>query len=359
MIQSQAESKNLDLLRSFAVAFVVISHFPPSALGLSSPRGYHLQSLGLLGVLIFFVHTSLVLMLSLERQVAQLGVRRLQSTFLIRRIFRIYPLSVCVVCLVQLLSLVGVGHGFEHHLTSFAYDILLVQNIPATSFTPNSLAALWSLPFEMQMYVLLPALFLLVRASGRRAPMRVVGLWLTAMALALGLYRLNGRYDLVKYIPCFLPGVLAYALGTQKPSARTARLPPIVLFSLVGALAVAYPILVARGIRENLLAPFVCLALGITIPLCEDITSHVLQRLGKVIATYSYGVYLTHIFAIDLAFAWAPQLPIVAHLAIFIALMWLLPWAAYKFIEAPGLELGKRIAHSFQRAAQRGLSPSP
>jgi peptidoglycan/LPS O-acetylase OafA/YrhL len=351
MIQSQAESKNLDLLRSFAVAFVVISHIPLTSLGLSPPPGYHLQSLGLLGVLIFFVHTSLVLMLSLERQAAQWGVRRLHSTFLIRRIFRIYPLSVCVVCLVQLLSLVGVGRGFEGHLTSFAYDLLLVQNIPTASFTPDLLAALWSLPFEMQMYVFLPALFLLVRATGRRAPTRVVGLWLTAMALAFGLYRLNWRYDLVKYIPCFLPGVLAYALSAQKLSNQTARLSPLVLFSLVGALAVAYPMLVARGFRENLLAPFVCLALGITIPLCGDITSHVLQRLGKVIATYSYGVYLTHIFAIEIAFARAPQLPLIARLAIFIALMWILPWAAYNFIEAPGLGLGKRIAHSLQRTA--------
>lgn len=351
MIQSQTESKNLDLLRSFAVAFVVISHFPLASLGLSAPPGYHLQSLGLLGVLIFFVHTSLVLMLSLERQVAQWGVRRLHSTFLIRRIFRIYPLSVSVVCLVQLLSLVGVGRGFEGHLTSFAYDLLLVQNIPAMSFTPDSLAALWSLPFEMQMYLFLPALFVLVRAAGRGAPMCVVGLWLTAMALAFGLSRLNWRYDLVKYIPCFLPGVLAYALSSQRPSSQTARLSPLVLFGLVGGLAVAYPMLVARGFREHLLAPFVCLAVGITLPLCEDITSHVLQRLGKVIATYSYGVYLTHVFAIEIAFAWGPQVPLIAHLALFIALMWLLPWAAYKFIEAPGLGLGKRITHSLQRAA--------
>jgi peptidoglycan/LPS O-acetylase OafA/YrhL len=61
-------SANLDLLRSLAVVFVVVSHLPEAA-GVPVSNGtYHLQALGLLGVGIFFIHTTLVLMLSVDRQ---------------------------------------------------------------------------------------------------------------------------------------------------------------------------------------------------------------------------------------------------------------------------------------------------
>lgn len=91
-----AESPNLDLMRSFAVLFVLVSHLPV-AIGLSVRTGFHLGSLGLLGVVVFFVHTCLVLMLSLGRQVAARGPAHLHADFFVRRAFRIYPLSGAVV----------------------------------------------------------------------------------------------------------------------------------------------------------------------------------------------------------------------------------------------------------------------
>jgi peptidoglycan/LPS O-acetylase OafA/YrhL len=54
--------------------------------------------LGRFGVLLFFVHTSLVLMLSMRR--LGLAGLRLYTTFMVRRIFRIYPLSILTVALV-------------------------------------------------------------------------------------------------------------------------------------------------------------------------------------------------------------------------------------------------------------------
>jgi len=340
MLQANAESTNLDLLRSSAVAFVVVSHLPLQSLGFAVPAGYQMGALGLEGVLIFFVHTSLVLMLSLERQREQWGARRMVSVFLIRRIFRIYPLSICAVLVAQALWMLGIGAGFEGHLKWLAWDVLLVQNITATVSRP---APLWSLPFEMQMYFFLPALFLIVR-SFRRAPIAIFGLWLVSMMCTFALYRLGWRYDLTKYVPCFLPGILAYALSRRAlPS-----VPAIVLFAFVGLLAVVYPVLVAHGIRENLLGPFACLALGLLVPMCNEVSSPALARIGKVVAKYSYGVYLTHAWAIDIAFEYRGQTPLALRLGIFALALCLFAFAAYHLIEAPGLRLGKRLVGSMR-----------
>ena len=95
LVNAAKASSNLDLLRSCAVLLVVVAH----VIGVWRPDdlpGYHMQALGLLGVEFFFVHTSLVLMFSLQRLSASAPAHQL-TTFLVRRFFRIYPLSVVVV----------------------------------------------------------------------------------------------------------------------------------------------------------------------------------------------------------------------------------------------------------------------
>src|SRR5271163_66338 len=76
------ELANLDLLRAVAVGLVFVFHLALTMgyVGLGDPA--------LCGVLLFFVHTALVLMMSMER--LGLSGRSLYTTFFVRRIFRIY-----------------------------------------------------------------------------------------------------------------------------------------------------------------------------------------------------------------------------------------------------------------------------
>ena len=106
-MNSKRDSANLDFLRAAAVLFVVTFHlmlfFQSDHVGrLNFPIGHW-------GVLIFFVHTSLVLMYSLERQEGSERGAPIYWSFLLRRCFRIYPLSCFVVLLIYLLRL-PVGH---------------------------------------------------------------------------------------------------------------------------------------------------------------------------------------------------------------------------------------------------------
>lgn len=154
-------SWNLDLLRAFAVLCVYAGHLV-TALGLA-----RMGSLGRFGVVMFFIHTSLVLMQSLDRlEVVAQGKRQLLGAFWVRRFFPIYPLSVLVVLGVALWH-VPPDPGAAYQwigVRAFVANLLLMQNLTTA---PDSLSPLWSLPLEVQMYLVLPFVHLLLR--GRRS----------------------------------------------------------------------------------------------------------------------------------------------------------------------------------------------
>ena len=115
MKASRHNSPNLDILRAIAVLTVVVDHLIPTF----AFRGYvipHTVSeltlhIGQSGVLAFFVHTSLVLMYSLERIPAPTHWAQAWR-FYVRRAFRIYPLAlVCVVAVVALIYWGGFSLG--------------------------------------------------------------------------------------------------------------------------------------------------------------------------------------------------------------------------------------------------------
>src|SRR3989475_2803822 len=163
-MQIDAASPNLDVLRACAVLVVLAFHTVGFFnRGLASTLG--LEQLGRLAVLFFFVHTCLVLMLSLERQTAKFGLHNLHWIFMTRRVFRVYPLSIAVVLAVFLLGLPVAGPPWAMHplhLTAqgLLANVLLLQNV---TMSGSVVIPLWSLPYEIQMYLVLPAIFLLVR----------------------------------------------------------------------------------------------------------------------------------------------------------------------------------------------------
>jgi peptidoglycan/LPS O-acetylase OafA/YrhL len=322
-------SPNLDVLRTLAVSFVVVSHVLLDH-SLDRIGHYHTQTLGTLGVMIFFVHTCLVLMRSLARHDGT-GTRRAAAlSFLASRIFRIYPLSVAVVLLLAAL-------GWGPHLAPPALlsNVFLVQNL---SGSPSITPVLWSLPFEVQMYLFLPALYWWTGAGAWRAWRRVLALW-GMCVLLVGACRWYGAgADLVKFFPCFLPGVLAYCLRTAP-----LRWPAGVLFGGVGAAAIVYPLLVGLGASATVLAWGLCLGLGGLIPSCADVTWAWVKAGAAIVARYSYGVYLVHVTVLDIAFHRLKGMPPALDWLVFAGGVAALSYAAYHVIEKPGIGFGRRV----------------
>lgn len=329
----RSDSSNLDVLRSVAVTFVVLSHLLLEN-SLIGGDDYHVQTLGTLGVLIFFVHTCLVLMLSLDRQAVNGKEHQGTFLFLVRRAFRIYPLSIVTVIVVASIAwLVAdkppTGWGVVSNL-------LLIQNITEHASIPR---ALWSLPFEFQMYFFLPALYALVIYSGKFASYVIGALWLAAVALVLVFWALRWDYDLIRFLPCFLPGVLAFCL---RGSSRDFS--PGVLFMFVGLVAILDPWMVAHGVKATILSWPICLAIGLIIPRCREIEIGWLRTTGKEIARYSYGIYLIHGPMIDFSFDYFKGAPPVVPWIVFITGTAGLSYFAYHAIEKPWIEFGRKFS---------------
>jgi peptidoglycan/LPS O-acetylase OafA/YrhL len=334
------ESPNLDFLRSAAVLFVVFSHLlllfemrgEPGLAGLRN-----LLSFGEWGVLIFFVHTSLVLMFSLERQHDRFEGKPVYLPFLARRIYRIYPLSVCIVLLVIAFG-TPVCHisGGELQAARLSWEgnlvnLFLLQNL---THTDSVIAPLWSLPYEMQMYVFLPLLFLVARNARRVWPM--LAAW--GMAVFLGMHSARlieyGVPDFIKYVPYFLAGVIAYQLSKNWSFKLPAFLWPAALVLLTAAFLVR-----PAGMNSWLCS----LLLGVMIPQFREFTNPAILKVSHVIARYSYGVYLTHFICIWLAFQGISG-PAWMRWVTFLVTATAFPVVAYHLVEKPMIRVGERMA---------------
>jgi peptidoglycan/LPS O-acetylase OafA/YrhL len=339
--------RNLDVLRALAVMLVVGDHL--MGLWIDQVGPLTMWQLGRMGVLLFFVHTSLVLMASLER-LEHTGGRnaRLTLPFYIRRAFRIYPLAMaCVLASIAFHvphEALRLNHPAEFRWPSpreLVANLALVQNLLNTPYT---IGVLWSLPIEVQMYLVLPVCYF----AAKRGVRHVMGLLALAVIgwSAVAVFHLPAlwRLTVLNFGPCFIAGVMAYALLRRRP---VPRLPgwtwPLVLA------ACAPVLLLLRADQDTPERGWLfCLAVGGCVPLVRELKRSWLTRLGAVVAKYSYGIYLTHVAAIWVAFGRLSGAPLVARWAVFLGLAVALPLLAYHAIERPMITLGVRISERFR-----------
>lgn len=340
-----ADLPNMDFMRAVAVLLVLFGHLT-YFLGLMNWGPLKIILAGIMGVQIFFVHTCFVLMLSLERQWKNQPAAELFKSFMVRRIFRIYPLSICVISLVVAFRLPMAELQSGKFVAMPLHPALIVSNLLLVQSSRNSiLGPTWSLPYEMAMYLFLPLLFLLLYPN--KSYLRLVGSWLLFVLAGLAFlsYFGGGTNNFLLYVPCFLPGVIAYQL--QRTSRR--QLPAIAWPGVVIGIVLLYLW------NQNLLSDswskgwIACLALGMSAPFFAQISSPWLTEPSRLIAKYSYGVYLTHFFCIWLMFDRLHYvLPRAARLPLFASMVVLLPIVFYHLLEEPLTQLGKRVAKKFE-----------
>jgi peptidoglycan/LPS O-acetylase OafA/YrhL len=352
------ESANLDFLRSIAVLSVFVTHYYDIRTGAGAMCSipWHL---GLLGVLIFFVHTSLVLMWSLERTSTQ--GQRLVAPFYARRIFRIYPLSMTCVLFAYFFDAQWSPVNFWQNFTLTQYVLSKGHKL----LVPPTITPLWTLPLEIEMYVALPMLFLLLR---HRPVKLLVAIWGASIVAAYTLPSLGDAFTIFKYVPCFLGGVMAWRLIRVRD---TRRLPGWLWPAAIAAVSCVW-----MRANERYLPLFIAvlgMSLGLAIPLFHEIQSKAVRTASQIVARYSYGIYLSH-FPIMLYimnsdrhhwFKIIPPMPVIRHYGgpihalLVVILTSVASLALYRGIEEPGIRLGRGVARWLAAphagATQQGL----
>ena len=280
-------------------------------------------------------------MLSLERQ-SRLRYTHPYSVFLLRRLFRIFPLSILFVVVVCSFRL-PLGHLESRAflpaqftpITVFS-NFLLIQNLTASE---SVLDPLWSLPYEVQMCLVLPLLFGLAIASEGITALLL--LWAAACLGSIALGAAGLPTALLRYTPCFLAGVVGYRVAIRSARQWPTPVWPLMLL----AITVAYLLFPVDAVGW-----VCCLGVGLLIPQVRELGEGYLRESCRLVARYSYGVYVSHAVLIWLAFDELATWPLVARWSLFAVTTVVVPVALYHAIEAPLIALGRRLVRRrFQR----------
>jgi peptidoglycan/LPS O-acetylase OafA/YrhL len=341
------QSSNLDLLRATAVLLVVASHL----LDALAPGHPVLKTTGLvgaipghLGVWMFFIHTSLVLMMSLERLSATGG--RVAARFYIRRLFRIYPLSIFTVVTVLALRIPPFFEPtfFWPTTKAIIVNLLLVQNV--YTFTQIT-GPLWSLPYEVQMYLLLPLLYLAARRiRSYRGVCLLIASGFVLYRAELHLAHWLGYPPLFTYAPWFAMGTACYAISRMRSPSIPSKWYPVCLAGLVLSVVAAHGIL--QGNHEGWTIWGFGLLFALALPHFRNITSQWVRAAAHYIATYSYGIYLCHVPVLWFAFQKLSGQPEVVQVLVCTVLLVAVPVMLFHWLESPMIGVGAKLARSLE-----------
>ncbi|HTW81312.1 MAG TPA: acyltransferase [Terracidiphilus sp.] len=352
--QFMRHSANLDLLRSVAVSVVLLDHLMLTLLRpspLNEPALKFAAALGQAGVLAFFVHTSLVLMYSIQRLTRTGGQVTLR--FYVRRFFRIYPLSVFCIALALIFHLPPSPREVRMivPLPVIFSNLLLMQNFFGKG---DIIGALWSLPYEVQMYLVLPVLYVL---AAKRQVGRLGGVFILS-CLCSSLYHLKlvAHIGNAEYVPCFLCGVLCFSLRDH----IRARVSPVFWLPFICLLISGYCIAGGSMGDGNFWVGWVfCLVLGLAVNFFHDSSQTHVNFAAQKIALYSYGMYLIHLPVLFLVFIVFGMKNWILGSLVFVLVTTLASATTYHFIESPFIELGRRLSShgSIRAAAATPLQP--
>jgi peptidoglycan/LPS O-acetylase OafA/YrhL len=274
--------------------------------------------------------------MSIER--TSLSGWKLAVNFYVRRAFRIYPLSIFVVLAMVAFHIPAMPNVVYAPVSmpTLLANLGLVQNV---TNAPYILGPLWSLPWEVQMYAVIPFIFLALRSRPAAAAWQ---LWLGVLIVRLlGLILHIKLLGLLAYAPCFLVGATIWRRSGEPPRFRGGWFPLLVIaagatYAIARQVAGYQPIFIAAYAAS--------LVLGLGLPLFQDLPESFLTRNCHYVAKYSYGVYLSHV-----PLMWIVRVPMAgANLFLRAAFLTVtsvaVPVLFFHLLEDPLIRAGKRLA---------------
>ena len=197
---------------------------------------------------------------------------------------------------------------------------------------------MWSLPYEMQMYLALPAVYALTTREKPLDKLFLVSLIAGAAAFLQRAFvplPYDGMHPpLTYFVPCFLGGAYAFASARKRPT-----VPPFTLPLLLTACAALF-----SAERRWPFDWVICTLLGFSLPLFGELRNARVRSVCHAIAKYSYGIYLWHWPLLWLWFRKIDGLPVLGRFILFFVSLALLCVGSYHALEEPLIRIGRRIA---------------
>lgn len=317
---------------------------------------------GDLAVDFFFQLSGFIISYTYITQLARVSWRS-YSSFIVKRLARIYPLHIFMLLLyvlnpiaILLLSEQGLP-GDRYSPWYFLLSVVLMQNWGFTDSLAWNIPA-WSISTEWFVYLIFPLIiggFLRLFSEGYRACLGLLVLWAVLAAIwfqqdvALG--SAIPRLGLLRCVIQFLMGALIHRMLVHRPDvARVLGGPALVLG---GLLLLGWATL--HPVPDYAVIPGVWALwiYGLAAP--TGIGALIGRwRFGIGIGEMSYSTYLVHFFVLD----WVKFLLVrrgdglVGNFLVCIAVTLVMSWVLYRFVEIPGRRWGRSLAeHQVARHA--------
>lgn len=350
----------IDALRGIAVFGVVLVH-TSQWVHASSPFLFLVAKEGQVGVQLFYLASALTLFLSMGARTQRES--RPLTKFFIRRFFRIAPLFYLGIVVYMIYP-----GGYVKYWAPNGVDWWYV---PLTAlfmhgWNPETINSVvpggWSIAVEMTFYLLVPLLFVTLTTVRRTLVALFVAVllnaWLSPMAVEFWMqyYPPNrhflvhhfGNYWFFSQLPIFIMGIFVYHIIKATPyrDFKTG------LFMLLVSLFIFTASLTAQS-YENLVPRHYFYGVGfvlLVLSLHYWPNKLLVNPLTTAIGRWSFSIYLVHFMVLsgllrlfpdgffklgDEGLGWA--------LLLVMAITSAIAWFTHRFIERPGIRMGRRI----------------
>jgi peptidoglycan/LPS O-acetylase OafA/YrhL len=328
----------LDGIRFFAFLLVFIHHAHVADV----PILGWIKRLGWVGVELFFVLSAFLLFRNLAGEFSKRGTID-TGQFFSRRFLRIYPAMFLFATGALLLALAS---GTADSVWSRYLGVVTLTDNIATAFLGYNTvlpwsAHLWTLGFEFQYYLAIPALFLLSRQSPRLFAVIAVSISVAGLVLRIWAVSVGAKHPFIWVLPFLRPDSILVGMALALAYERRRPPPTSVLVAVVAVSAIVLSLSppIGTGSVDTYLYPAMALLFGslVWLVLSNPLLQKLLQfpavaYLGQI----SFGLYVYHLAAIAVASRLAPpelETPLALCLTVAVAV------ASYHLLEKPILRL--------------------
>lgn len=349
---TQGKDNNFNLIRFIASISVLVSHSYAIHFGSSDyePLTQELgRSLGSLAVDVFFITSGFLIYASLNRATSL-------RDYALSRVLRIFPGLIVVTALtvailgpvttdLSLLNYFSSSQTWEYAIRNSVLIMRVEYELPGV-FTNNPLGpavngSLWSLPFELYMYITLPIVMLISSAlfRGLQHHQSIVLISYIAMSFTIRSSFDIGSLFIQKFLllgELFYTGALLYSLRKYIPTDAQ-------YFVLAITLATTSCIFMDAH------TPILTVSISYIIIWLAYRPSGIIRKFNHL-DDYSYGIYIYAFPLQQLLTFWNATDNILQHIFYSLALTLLFAALSWRFIEKKALTLKKRITKNIRAA---------